>query len=149
MSAALIAQMRAKRTTWLDLGDGVAVAIMRPTEAQMAPYIRPLFIDGKTVQDAALSTQYVTDWRGVTEATLLGDSIGSTTPVQFVPELWAEVVADHAAWGAAVAQAVVDAMQAHLVAKTTSAGKSTGSSTNPPTGSYSATTDPSPATPSA
>lgn len=149
MSATLIAQMRAARTTWLDLGDGAAVAVIRPTEMEMAPFIRRLFIVGETVPDAELCYRWVTDWRGVTEATLLGGGLGSTAPVQWSADLWAEAVADRREWSSKVAQAVVDAMQAHLAAKVAAAGKSSGSSMNSPTGSFSATIDPSPATPSA
>lgn len=149
MSAALIAQMRAARTTWVELGDGVAVAVIRPSEMEMAPFIRRLFIAGETVPDSELCYRWVTGWRGVTEALLLGDGLGSSSPAPWSADLWAEVVTDRREWSSKVAQAVVDAMQAHLSAKVASAGKSSGSSTNSPTGSYSATTDPSPATPSA
>lgn len=149
MSAALIAQMRAARTTWVDLGDGVAVAIIRPTELEMAAFVRRLFVAGESVPDTELCFRWVTDWRGVTEATLLGAGIGSSAPVPWSTEVWAEVVGDRKAWASAVAQAVVDAMQAHLTAKVATAGKSSGSSTTSPTGSFSATTDQSPATPSA
>lgn len=148
MSAALIAQMRAKRTTWVDLGDGVAVAVLRPAELEMSRMVGAI-ARGEDLPDADLCAKHVTGWRGITETTLLGESLGSAAPVPFDPELWAEIVSDREEWARAVAAEVMRSVEAYITKRTAAMGKSSGSSTNPPTGSCSGTTDPSPASLSA
>ena len=147
MSADLIAQMRALRTSRVDLGDGVSVDVMRPTALQLASLLPRL--DRGDVLKAELCMEHVTGWYGVTEATLLGASVGSSAPVPFERELWREAASERPQWVTLAADHVIATIEAHLIRQGAAAKKSSGSSTPDETGSYSATTDPSPATPSA
>lgn len=147
MSADLIAQMRALRTTCVDLGDGISVDVMRPTALQLASLLPRL--DRGDVLKAELCMEHTTGWHGVTEAALLGASIGSSAPVPFSRDLWREAVSDRPRWVALVADRVINMIETHLTSQGIAAKKSSGSSTPAETGSYSATTDPSPVTPSA
>ena len=122
-SAALLARLRAQREVWVPLdGDGGArsVCVRRPLEADF-----PKFIRGITTDHVV---EYACDWRGFSEATLLGPAIGSPEPLEFDPALWSEYVRDHAEEVKLVAMAMVNAVQAHLKKREESAGNSSPSS---------------------
>lgn len=121
--AHLLAQMRAQREFWVELpGDGgLAVKQRRPNEAEIGTFLRKDSggADGKETQwsivvDLPAVQRQAVDWRGFTEAVLLGPSIGSADAVPFNTELWAEMVADNMAWVSACRDALIDQIQAHL-----------------------------------
>lgn len=147
MSADLIAQMRAQRTTRIYLGDGVSVDVMRPNALQLASLLPRL--DRGDVLKSELCMEHVTGWHGVTEATLLGAAVGSSAPVEFDRDVWREAASERPQWVTLVADHVIGAIEAHLTGRGAAAKKSSGSSMSPETASPGATTDPSPATPSA
>lgn len=118
----LIARLREQRDSWLVLreaGDGepeLAVCLRRPTEAELPAY-RPA--EGQTMHQ--LLTEAVcrtaVAWRGITEAELLGAAIGSSDPVEFSSELWAEVVRDRADWVNACAGHLMEQINSHLTGR--------------------------------
>lgn len=105
--------LRKQRLHWVDLGDGLRVQFRRPLEAEMR-----LLRAGVQVEHVC---EYVQAWEGFTEATLLGDAVGASDPVEFSPELWAEYVRDNLQAVAKVAEAIAAAVQTHIEAKVAAA----------------------------
>jgi hypothetical protein len=120
---ALLRQMREQRQEWVDIGDGRAVCVRRPHEADF-----PGFARGGVVDHVATS---VCDWRGMTEAALLGAGVGGDDAVPFAPELWAEWVRDRADIVQMVARALVGMIERHLASRRDDAGNSPASSPSP------------------
>ena len=112
MSQALINQLRGQRTGRVEVLPGKHLLVIRPAEAQM-PRFR-----GMTSE---LLIGQVIGWDGLTQADLLGASVGSSTPAEFSPELAAEVLADRVEWLGKVSEWLVDAIQAHLEKKAAAA----------------------------
>lgn len=112
--AALIASLRTGRRSWVALPNGAQVRIVRPTEAEFGK-----FTGGVTVDHVC---EYVDDWKGVTEATLLGDAVGADDVVPFDAALWAEWVRDRLDDVQVVATAIGAAIGEHLKARKTAAG---------------------------
>lgn len=107
MSAAqdMLARMRAGRSHWVDLGDGLAVQVTRPTIAQASGF----FVDAGFSMTPEQAGAYVTDWRGFTPAVLLGPALGAgDVAVPFDSALWAEWSADQPGAAKLVTQKVVD-----------------------------------------
>ena len=120
-AADLIERLRDQRREWLDLSGEfgrepgtVRVRLTRPAEAEM-PRLR-----GVLVADAA--ADWVDAWEGFTEAVLLGDDVGSVTPVPFSPDLWREFVCDRAAIAKRVFDRLAALVEAHLTARETVRG---------------------------
>ncbi|MEJ1938836.1 hypothetical protein WDZ92_52230, partial [Nostoc sp. NIES-2111] len=118
----LIARLREQRDSWLVLreaGDGVteqAVCLRRPAEAEMPSY-RPS--GGETMHQVLTSAvcRVAVNWRGITEADLLGAAVGSSDLVEFSQELWAEVVRDRSDWLSKCADHLMEQIHSHLSAK--------------------------------
>lgn len=117
----LIERLQAQRKHWVDLGDGRKVQYMRPPEVEL-----PRLINGVRIEHV---TQYVCDWKGFSEATLLGAAVGSSDPVEFDRALWAEVVADDVKLLGVVAEALAGAATAYLAERTAVEKNSAPSST--------------------
>lgn len=115
-STDLVSALRAARQSWLML-PGLApaeVRVVRPAEAEFGK-----FVGGVTVDHVCA---YVDGWRNVTEATLLGATVGADDPVEFRAELWAEWVRDRVECIEAVAQHLSQQISAHLAAKKAASG---------------------------
>lgn len=137
-AASLIARLRAAREVWVSLpaaADGThrAVKFRRPAEAEVLALIttsaggrRQLAVQLPTVQACAV------DWRGVTEADLLGDTVGSSDAVPFDAGVWAEVVADRLDWLQPCCQGLLDAISAHMARQDDDAKNSPATSTPGP-----------------
>lgn len=110
MSERLIKQLREQRMQWVDLTDGKRVRIIRPTEVQLS---QSFIKAGEVSVGYDQVREFVEDWEGFTEATLLGAGVGSSDPLPFSRQLWAEVVSDHADWVRTIAQALLDAAVSH------------------------------------
>jgi hypothetical protein len=98
VSEQLVKQLRAQRESWVTVAEGVRIKIRRPSETQMAQLMSAKPLD--------VACNHCVDWDGVTQALLLGDSVGSSDPVPFTPELWAEVVGDRVEWVTLLAEHV-------------------------------------------
>lgn len=109
----LIAQMQAQRAVWLDLPNGKALQIMRPRETEMLDFLRhDAAGNAEMYADLTHVKRYVSDWRGYTEADLVG-AAGSSDEVIFTPELWAEVCADDTATTKLVAEKLLNLIVDH------------------------------------
>lgn len=101
--------LRKQRLHWVDLGDGLRVQFRRPLEAEL-PQLR----GGVYVEQVC---SYVQGWEGFTEATILGEAVGASDPVEFSADLWAEYVRDHSEYVKKIARAIADTVEAHIEAK--------------------------------
>jgi hypothetical protein len=129
---ALIAALRSARESWVDLGDGKAVRIRRPAEAEFASLVRTEAGQRQLRIELAEVRRYVTGWRGFSEADLLGPTVGNRDDLAFDADLWAEVVADRTDWLATVAQALLKAITDHAERAQAAAGNSPPTSTPAP-----------------
>lgn len=115
-STDLVSALRAARQSWLVL-PGLApaeVRVLRPAEAEFGK-----FVSGVTVEHVCA---YVDGWRNVTEATLLGATVGADDPVDFRADLWSEWVRDRIECIEAVAQHLSHQISAHLNQKRAASG---------------------------
>lgn len=101
MSKALIAQLLAQREGRCDFREksdsapAQGVVLRRPPETEWGRFMRK----GVAIEEMRdIVIDYVVGWYGMTEADLLGESIGSTDEVEFSRDLWAVVVSDRSAW---------------------------------------------------
>ena len=101
--SALLKRMEDQRATWVDLGEGRAARIVRPRELEMTERI--------TIDDAV---RFTVDWRGFTEATILGPSQGGDTVVPFNREVWHAFLMDHGTEAKAVVNGIKDAVETYL-----------------------------------
>lgn len=100
----LIKQLREQRMQWVELEPGKEVRIIRPTETDLVTNLAKGSSISMGFEEAA---KYVVDWRGITEADLLGAAVGSSDAVPFSAALWAEVASDKLDWVNTVVQAIV------------------------------------------
>lgn len=113
-------RLRQQRLSWVDLGGGLSVQIRRPLEAEFGR-----LVGGLTVDHAC---EFVSDWRGFTESSLLGDAIGAPDPVKFDSELWSEYARDHLDAVSKIGAALVKVVEDHLSARSEDLGNSQPSS---------------------
>ena len=108
MSAdSLVAQLRAQRLHWCDLADGIAVQLDTPSQfAAMALMQNLRSGDGDASIGAVCAL--ARDWRGITQAFLLGDGVGSTDPAPFDPRLLQAVLQDRPEWLSELAMAALE-----------------------------------------
>ena len=112
MSNAILARMRALRQRWVELEPGLKVQVIRPLEADVQDFMPKA---GLSEMDrmVACTAKYVTGWDGFTESFLLGASQAGNDPVPFDPELWADVVRDHADWIVTITRELVKMLSEH------------------------------------
>lgn len=119
----LVKKLRLARTSWLNLesdvpGSTKRVRIIRPAETEIGEFLQRAPDGGlRLVADVPQCKRFVVDWEGITEADLLGAAVGSSDPLPFSPELWAEVCADRADWCRVVSVGLVEVITAHTAAK--------------------------------
>src|ERR1700754_407093 len=119
----LIAQLYAGREAWVELepaaGETPALEVLvrRPAEEELGPFIAMNKGKPQLRVSNAAAKACVVNWRGFTEATLLGASVGSSEVVDFDKVLWDVVVADKVHWAKKAAQAVVDQTTAFLASQ--------------------------------
>lgn len=110
----VLAAMYSARLRWIDIVPGKSVQMLRPREAEMAGFIRTvdgtrgLYVDLDHVQ------RYAVDWRGFTEADLLGATVGVSDEMPFSAAVWAEAVADHAEWLRPATQGLLTIITEHI-----------------------------------
>src|SRR5574343_637511 len=111
---ALIARMDEQRAQWLDLVDfpGKRLRFLRPLETDIHG------MRAKTLRDIAESAaEFVDDWSGFTEATLLGDAVGSDQPVAFHRALFVRWLRDRTEVVAALGEAIKASIDAYVAAR--------------------------------
>lgn len=92
----------------VDLGDGKTLTVRRPLASQL-PKLRSRLVES--------AHELVVGWSGITEADLLGPSIGSTTEAPFDPQVCAEALGDRPEWAAAVVERTIDVVTAYIKAR--------------------------------
>lgn len=126
----LLRQLLAQREKWVDVAPGKAVRLRRPAEGETGDFLRT-GADG--VRNFRIGVDEVkrcaVDWRGFTEADLLGAGIGNSDPLPFDAEVFALAVGDNLDWlqacGAALSQMIVDRLEARAAARGNSPATST------------------------
>lgn len=101
----LIRRIYAGRERWVELGDGKEVCIRRPDEwdSLSLPHDR----------SADRICRQVVDWRGFTEADLLGEGVGTIDPVRFSPRLFRVVAGDQLEWLQKILESVLELVTQH------------------------------------
>lgn len=97
--ALLIKRLRDQRLRWVDLGAGLRVQVLTLRETEL-PQLR-------TREVVDIVCDQAVDWSGFTEATLLGAHDGSSDPLPFTAEVWAEVARNSMVHTTAVADVLV------------------------------------------
>lgn len=105
---ALIARLRAAREFKVEVEPGKFLKVRRPTEAHMGRY---------RLVDAAAAASCVVGWHDITEADVLGPTVGAADKIDFDDDLVLELLLDRGTWAEKVAKAVADAIRRHIDAK--------------------------------
>lgn len=126
--ADFVRRMREARMFWIEVepaqpgvsdvpGSGTQakrLRLIRPSEQEMGETI---IRAGHVHIGAAEVARFVVDWSGYTEADVLGSTIGSSDPLPFSPDIWAEYVGDRSELGVKVQTALLDALLAFFNAR--------------------------------
>lgn len=130
---ALIAQLNAQRDSWVELSPGKAIKLRRPLEGDMEQMFR--LVDGSRRFRIGLADvcRCAVDWRGITEADLLGAGIGNTDPLPFSPEVCTLAIGDNLDWLQAAVEGLTAAILQRIEQRATARGNSSATSTPPPT----------------
>jgi hypothetical protein len=130
MSADIAARMRKQRERWLSLDEektgGRALLLRRPQPLELMAYTD----QGKMTADSSMrmARDAVVNWRGFTEATLLGAAIGGDTEVEFSREAFAEWLGDNPEELQRISRQVLELVNSHNEAKAETAKNSKPSS---------------------
>lgn len=113
---ALLAQLRKSREISVDLGDGLAVTYLRPQPEKLVDMgiVTLNQIGPPTVRVSIDHVQkLVNGWSGFSAATFLGAAVGSSDPLDFDADIWAEVSPDHPEWTGKIALSILEAIVEH------------------------------------
>lgn len=102
----VLKRLQAARERWITLDDSRQVRIRRPVAAKL-----PALLQSAGVEPFL---DCVTDWRGFTEASVLGAAVASDTVIPFDAALWRELALDNVTWLPKVANAVIEDASAFL-----------------------------------
>lgn len=109
----LIRRIYAQRERWLDLGDGKEVCVRRPDEWDSVLFARSRSVDA--------ICRYVTNWRGFTEADILGEGVGTVDEVPFGAALFRVMAGDRMDWLEKLLEMISGLIEEHEQAKADSA----------------------------
>lgn len=110
----VLKRLQAARERWITLDDTRQVKIRRPVAAKLGALLQ------QTAPEPYLDC--VVDWRGFTEASVLGPSLGSDTVLPFDTAVWRELALDRVGWLPKVADAVIEDATAFLHSLEAAAG---------------------------
>lgn len=143
----LVAALRSGRERWVELEPGKRLKIRRPAEAEFSDFIVAREGSGRTmVVDLRHVQRYAVDWAGITEADLLGPTVGSGDEMPFNADVWGEAVADRLPWLRAAAEGLLNTITEHLQAQEAAAGNSPATSTPGPAAEVATVQTPAPTT---
>ena len=128
--AALIKQLMAAREHWVDLAPGKAVKFRRPMEGDLEGMFR-----GTPKRFSVLLEdvqRHAVDWRGFSEADLLGKGVGNDDPLPFGAEVWALAVGDNLDWLQAARAGLESVLASRIEARLAAQGNSPATSTPNP-----------------
>ncbi len=121
MSTELIARIRSARMSWIDLGGGKRLRIIRPPEAEFSDF---LSTGGNVSAQWAIDrvVKYAEGWEGFSEADLMGAELapGDAMP-PFSKELWEIAVSDNQNWLTAATTGLLDVIRTYISKKAESA----------------------------
>lgn len=128
----LLRQLLANRQQWADVAPGKAVLLRRPLEGELERYFTT--VDGRRTFRVRLDDlcACAVDWRGFTEADLLGAGIGNSDPLPFDAEVFRAAMGDNLDWLQAALEALQAAIVARMEARASARGNSSATSTQPP-----------------
>lgn len=132
-----LAKLRKQRERKVEIGDGKTVFFRMPDNATMRTMLE--VVDDKKANwtvDERHVCALVFGWIGITEADLLGESIGASDQVEFDPELWGEIVRYDSEINGKVANAILkevvdDLLKAEGARKNLPPGSPPGTSSAP------------------
>lgn len=129
--AALLAQLQAQREQWIDVAPDKAVRMRRPLEGDMESLFRT--VDGRRVFRVGLAdvVRCAVDWRGFTEADLLGAGIGNNDVLPFSAEVCGQALGDNLDWLQAAIEGLSQMIVQRLEQRATARGNSPATSTPP------------------
>ncbi len=131
-SQPLIRQLLAQRECWVDVAPGKAIKFRRPLEGEMDAFFDT--VGGRRVFRVRLAEvrRCAVDWRGFTEADVLGAGIGNDDPLPWDAEVFALAVGDNLDWLQACMEGLSDQIVRRLEARTDARGNSSATSAPPP-----------------
>lgn len=114
---ALVAQIAAQRSRAVPLSDTVSISLSTPSQFTALAIVAALRAgDGDRLVE--ILGRLATGWKGISQADLLGEGVGSDEPAPFDARLVGLVLGDRPAWTTQLAQeAVALANAAHARAK--------------------------------
>lgn len=104
-SSQLIGRLREQRTEWVDLTDkkeGERISFVRPPEAEWGS-----LTGGVRLEHVR---RYCNGWAGFSEATVLGEAVGSSDPIEFDADLCVAILEDRSEWLAKVASKIIESV---------------------------------------
>lgn len=123
----LIQRLQAQRASWCELQPAtegkpaIAVQLSRPVDAELPGFQAARQAGTLRERLVQAACEQATGWRGMSEAALFGAAIGSADELPFDLALWAEIVRDRQPWLDAVAVHLMDAISAHIAARSAAA----------------------------
>lgn len=117
----LLARMAEQRAQWVEVVEGKSVEYLRPEQVDL-----PGVISGFRLEHVI---KYVRNWKGFSEADLLGAAIGSSDPIDFDRDLWAAYVRENVDVATKVAEAMAGTVSEYLKRRADTAKNSPTSST--------------------
>jgi len=117
----MLRQQRQQRATWLELDEPArrGLQVRRPGEDTVASWRSMIeSVQGGNVLSALpklreIARDVVIDWRGFTEADLLGEAVGASSPQEFDKDIFAEWVDDESVILIAIATHAATVYAAH------------------------------------
>ncbi len=125
--SALIRQLLAAREHWVDIEAGKAVKFRRPLEGEFEGMFRGTPRRFRVLLEDV--RRFAIDWRGFTEADLLGKGVGNDDPLPFDAEVWGLAVGDNLDWLQAAAAGLEDILAKRLESRLAARGNSSATST--------------------
>jgi hypothetical protein len=128
----LLRQLLAAREQWVDVAPGKAVRFRRPLEGEMEAMFRT--VDGRRSFRVGLDDvrRCAVDWRGFTEADLLGAAVGGSDPLPFDSEVFGAAIGDNLDWLQAAIEGLGEMIVTRMAARAEARGNSGATSTPPP-----------------
>jgi hypothetical protein len=130
--SALLAQLRASRLIWIEVAEGKSVQFLRPLEAEVGKMVRAEGGRSAFRLDLEDLKRCAVDWKGFTEADLLGKGIGNDDPIPFDAEVLALALGDNLDWLQAAVEKLATAIGERMSARLAARGNSSATSTPTP-----------------
>lgn len=96
----ILAKLREQRSWLVEVAPGKHIKLIRPTQLEAQRHLVRPGDDGLVSFQCGFDdvVRFTVGWDGLTEADLLGATVGASDPVLFDADLWKEVAADKLGW---------------------------------------------------